>query len=60
MIRRICKKVGIAVEFVGGYCELAEECANDTTIKCGQCSPAKIKAGNKLIKIYCKSLLEGA
>lgn len=57
MAIKMCKKVGIEVEFIGGYCELAEECAEDSTIECGQCSPAKLKAGNKLIKNYCKTLL---
>ncbi len=57
MAIKYCEKVGITVESIAGYCELAEECAEDSTIKCGQCSPAKIEAGNKLIKRYWESLL---
>jgi len=45
------------VEFISGYCELAEECAQNPNIKCGQCSPDKIIAGNIAIKKYCKNLL---
>lgn len=57
MTIRNCKKVEMKVEFISGYCELAEECAQNPNIKCGQCSPDKIIAGNIAIKKYCKNLL---
>lgn len=48
---RMCKKIGMTVEF-SGYCEFAEECINDININCTQCTPAIIRAGIKAIKEY--------